>query len=231
MEYQGPLTIPVARQSADVKAEFITKVYGHLLAMVGLFVAIEVALFTSGIAEPIYETFAGGSWLLVLGGFMIASHFATKAAHRIDSVGLQYAGLVGVTLAYALLFVPILYVANVNYPGVTSSAATITLLMFAGLTAIVWKTKANFEGMGRYLMLTGIAAIVLIVASLLFGFELGVWFSVAMIAYSCGSILYSTDKVLNRYPPSGYVGAATELFASVAILFFYVMRLLMALRR
>ncbi|HMB92817.1 MAG TPA: Bax inhibitor-1 family protein, partial [Rhodothermales bacterium] len=73
-----------------------------------------------------------------------------------------------------------------------------------------------------------IVAIVLIVAALLFGFELGTFFSVAMIALAGGAILYDTSNILHHYPEDRYVGAALELFASVALMFWYVLRLFMS---
>ena len=38
--------------------------------------------------------------------------------------------------------------------------------------------------------------------------------------------LHDTSKVMNSYPEDRYVGAALELFAGVALLFWYVLRLL-----
>ena len=47
----------------------------------------------------------------------------------------------------------------------------------------------------------GVSALVLIVAAVLFGLSLGIWFSVAMIALAGASILYQTQTILRRYPP------------------------------
>src|SRR3546814_7271216 len=44
------------------------------------------------------------------------------------------------------------------------------------------------------LMWGGIAALVLIVAAVIFGLSLGIWFSVAMIALAGGSILYQRSE-------------------------------------
>jgi len=66
---------------------------------------------------------------------------------------------------------------------------------------------------------------VLIMAALLFGLELGVWFSLAMIGLAGASILYQTQTILRNYPEEAYVGAAVQLFASVMLLFWYVLRL------
>jgi hypothetical protein len=63
---------------------------------------------------------------------------------------------------------------------------------------------------------------------IIFGFELGTYFSVAMVALAGGAILYDTSNVLRRYPEDRYVAAALALFASVALMFWYVLRLFMA---
>jgi hypothetical protein len=76
----------------------------------------------------------------------------------------------------------------------------------------------------------GVAALVLILAAVLFGLSLGIWFSVGMIALAGGSILYQTQTIMRRYPAEAYVGAAVQLFASVMLLFWYVLRLVGALR-
>jgi FtsH-binding integral membrane protein len=76
----------------------------------------------------------------------------------------------------------------------------------------------------------GIVAIALMVAGALFGLELGVWFSIAMVAFAGAAILYDTSNVLHHYPADRHVGAALELFASVALLFWYILRLFMSRR-
>jgi FtsH-binding integral membrane protein len=42
------------------------------------------------------------------------------------------------------------------------------------------------------------------------------------------AILYDTSNVLLRFPEDRYVAAALELFASVALMFWYVLRLFMS---
>ena len=61
-----------------------------------------------------------------------------------------------------------------------------------------------------------------------FGFELGTWFSVAMVAFAGAAILYDTSNVLHHYPEDRYVAGALQLFASVALMFWYVLRLFMS---
>ena len=73
-------------------------------------------------------------------------------------------------------------------------------------------------------------ALVAIVSAVLFGFELGTWFSVAMVGLAGASILYDTSNILREYPEDRHVGAALQLFASVAMMFWYVLRIFMASR-
>jgi FtsH-binding integral membrane protein len=51
-----------------------------------------------------------------------------------------------------------------------------------------------------------------------------------MVALAGASILYDTSNVLHHYPEDRYVGAALQLFASVAMMLWYVLRLLMSRR-
>jgi hypothetical protein len=71
----------------------------------------------------------------------------------------------------------------------------------------------------------------LIVAGALFGFDLGMAFAVGMVALAGGSILYDTSKILRSYPEHRYVGAALQLFASVALLFWYVLQIFLRMRK
>ncbi len=218
----------VSRQSVDVRATFITRTYAHLLgAMIG-FALIEVVLFQTGIATVIARAFLSVNWLWVLGGFMIVGWLASRTAHSTVSRPAQYAALVGFVIAEALIFVPLLFIAQAAAPGVIRSAALVTLIGFTGLTAVAVMTRKDFSFLGGILRWGFVVALVLIVAGVLFGFELGTFFSVAMIALAGGAILYDTSNILHHYPEDRYVGAALELFASVALMFWYVLRLFMS---
>jgi FtsH-binding integral membrane protein len=76
----------------------------------------------------------------------------------------------------------------------------------------------------------GIVAMVLIVAGVIFVFQMGTFFSVAMVALAGASILYDTSNVLHHYSEDRYVAASLELFASVALMLWYVLRLFMSRR-
>ena len=222
---QQPLT--VANLGVGVRATFIMRTYTHLVAAILSFAALEWVLFSTGLAQPIAQAMLGVSWLFVLGGFVVVGWLASRTAHRTTSMAAQYGALAAFVAAEALIFVPLLYVANAYAPGAIQSAGVVTVLGFAGLTAVVFTTRKDFSFLGSALRWGFIVALVLIVAGVLFGFELGTFFSVGMIALAGAAILYDTSNVLHHYPKDRYVAAALELFASVALMFWYVLSLFM----
>lgn len=222
--------VPVAQLGVNARAAFITRTYTHLLGAIFGFILIEMALFSSGLALVIARAMLGTSWLVVLGGFLIVSWFARSLARNSTSVGAQYGALAAFVVAEAIIFVPILAIAQSIAPDIIESAATVTLLGFSGLTAVAFYTRKDFSFLGSLLAWGGIAALVLIVASVLFGFQLGTFFSVGMIALAGAAILYDTSNVLHYYPEDRHVSASLELFASVALMFWYVLRLFMSSR-
>ncbi len=217
-----------AAVGTDARADFITRTYLHLFGAILLFVAIEVALFQSGLAEPIASTLLSGSWLLVLGAFMLVSWFASRTAYSSASTPAQYAALGALVIAYAIIFVPLLYMAAYySDPGVIRSAAWVTLLGFTGLTAVAVLSRKDFSFLGALLKWGFVVAIVLIVASVLFGFELGTFFSVAMVGLAGAAILFDTSKIMRDFPVDRHVAAALQLFSSVALMFWYILQLFM----
>lgn len=223
-------SVPVIELDGQTRGRFIARTYGHLMGAILAFTVIEIFLFKSGLAAAITHALLGTSWLLVLGGFVVVSWIARAAAHRASSLAAQYAALAGYVLAEAVIFVPLLFIADKYAPGAITSAALITLLAFASLTLLVFSTRKDFSFLRGILMWGGIVAMVLIVGGVLFGFQLGTFFSVAMIALAGGAILYDTSNVLHHYPEDRYVAAALELFASVALMLWYVLRLLSSRR-
>jgi hypothetical protein len=221
----------VALRSEETRAEFITKTYLHLFGAILAFTLLEMAYFLTGLAVPIALALLGTSWLLVLGGFVVVSWLATRIAHVAESPAAQYAALGAYVVAESIIFVPLLLLAQVaTEGGVIQSAAMVTLLGFTGLTVLVFLTRKDFSFLGALLGWCGVVALVLIVSGAVFGFELGTFFSVAMIALAGGAILHDTSKVLHHFPEDRYVAAALELFASVALMFWYVLRLYLSRR-
>lgn len=218
------------------RGRFLTQTYVHLFAAILLFVLIEVALFSSGTADSILKSLlsrgGGVTWLVILGAYMLLGSLATHVAHSAASKPAQYAALLFFVALEAFFFVPILWMANKMVPGggMIQSAAVITLGGFALLTAIVFMTRADFSFLRGILFWAGICALLLIVGGAIFGFNLGMAFSVAMVALAGGWILYDTSNILHHYSEDRYVGASLALFSSVAMMFWYVLRIFMQSR-
>lgn len=222
----------VSRAEPEARALFIRKTYSHLAAALLVFVGLTGLMINSPAGLKITQVMLGGkySWLIVMGGFMGVSWIANKWATSDTSVGMQYLGLGLYTVAEAVIFVPILFIAESQYPGVITQAAIMTGVLFAGLTAIVFITRHDFSFMGPILAIAGMVAIGVIVCSILFGFNLGTLFSGIMILFAAGAILYDTSNIMHHYRTDQHVAASLSLFASVALLFWYILRLFMSLR-
>ena len=126
-----------------------------------------------------------------------------------------------------LVFAPLLFIANVYYEGVIQDAAIFTMILFAGLTAVVFLTGKDFSFLGGILGIGMIAAVGFIVMSIIFGFNLPMLFTCLMIVLACGYILYETSNVLHVYNTKQHVAASLALFAAVALLFWYLLQLFM----
>lgn len=237
--YESPLNIadlPAAMAEESARTAFIRRVYLHVFGAVLLFVGIEAAIFTLVPPEVLASTMGmilGGKlgWLFVLGAFMAASYVAQSLANSEASAGLQYLGLGMYVVVQALIFVPLLFIANRVAPDTIPAAGMLTMLIFGGLTAFVVMTKADFSGWGQYLWWAGIASMAIVVAAIFFQFQLGVWFAGGMVGLASAYILYDTSNILHRYRTSQHVAAALALFASLATLFYFVLRLLLAFNR
>jgi FtsH-binding integral membrane protein len=229
----------VADAPVDARRAFIRKTYTHLMAAVYAFVGLEFLLFAMGLDQTMLQLLGTTrfSWLIVLGAFIAVSWIADSWARSTTSIGMQYAGLFLYVLAQAVIFLPLLSLAKVmtvtvagTSVGVIPAAAVTTLLMFAGITAIAFATKKDFSFLGSFLGFGAIAAFALIVISILFGFYPGIWFCWAMVVLASGYILYDTSNIIHQYRTDQYVAAALALFASVALLFWYVIQIFMASR-
>jgi FtsH-binding integral membrane protein len=218
--------------AADVRAAFIRRTYAHLAVAVLAFVGLEcLFLNTPAILNPMLQLM-GRAWWAVLIGFMIVGWVADKWAQSDTSIGMQYLGLALYTLAESIIFVPLLYIAGrFGGPGVIPTAGIITAVLFLGMTIIVLMSGADFSFLRTGLCVAGLAATGLVVCSLIFGFSLGIFFSAAMAILACGYVLYYTSAVLHHYRTDQHVAAALALFAAVALLFWYIVRIMMELQR
>ncbi len=223
----GPPVIALPEQD---RVTFLVRVYQHLGLAIGAFVALEFVLFKTGLAEKLYDLISGSGpvWLLILGGFMVVNWLAVQASHDLLNPARQYGGLFALAAAESLIFAPFLYYVyeSDNGGGTIAGAAVITAVGFGGLTLVAMFTRRDLSVLRPIVMWGGMLALVAIVGAVLFGAELGTWFSVAMIGLAGASILYQTQSIMRNYPAEAYVGAALQLFASVMTLFWYVLRLM-----
>ncbi len=216
------------------RTTFLRKTYLHLLGAVLAFVGIEVALFKSGLGESLVQTMFTGrwSWVIVMGAFLLVSYLANKWAYSETSRATQYAGLSIYVVAQAIIFLPILWIVQNAYPNgheILATAALITTVLFGGLTATIMLTKADMNWMGKYLMFGGIALFgIAIVGAFMGGTGMGIWFPILGAVLMCGYILYETSAMMHHMRTDQYVAASLALFSSLATLFYYILRIVMA---
>jgi len=164
-------------------------------------------------------------WLLVLAAFMGVSYLANRWAMSDASNTTQYLGLAVYVIAEAVIFVPMIAIAMYasGDGSILVKAGIVTLGLFLGLTATVFLTRSDFSFLGPILAIGGFMALGFIVASALFGFSLGSVFAFVMVAFAGSAILYNTSNVMQRFNTNQYVAASLTLFASIALLFWYIL--------
>ncbi len=233
----GTSDVPAVLAEARQRADFIRRTYIHLGAAVLGFVALVSLLVNLPLGEKITEMVVVNpwTWMLMLGGFLAVSWIAERWAQSTTSLATQYAGLILYTVAESVIFTPLIWVVS-HYErafgvDIIGPAALATVVLFGGLTLIVFATGADFSFLRSVLYLAGLAALLLIVGSLIFGFQLGLLFSVAMVALAAGYALYHTSEVLHHYRTDQHVAAALALFATMALMFWYMIRVVWAVQR
>lgn len=237
--YNNPYETPAygmnsiaAAAVADERIRFIRNTYLHLAGAIFAFVMIELILFNlfpslvANITALLFGT--PYSWLIVLGAFMAVSYIADRWAMSNQSKQMQYAGLGLYVVAEAVIFIPLLCIAEMQAPGAIQSAGVVTLIIFGGLSAVVFVTKADFSFMRYALYLAGLAALAAIAVSIFVPGMLGGWFAWLMVVLASGYILYHTSNVLHHYRTDQHVAASLALFSSVALLFWYVLQIFMS---
>jgi len=217
--------------TSEKRVAFYRKTYTHLALAVLLFVLVEMIFFQiPPLLEFALSLTQGWLWLLMLGGFMLVTNYAEKMAVSSHDKNKQYLALLLYVVAEAFIFIPLLLIsmmiAEEGGANILSQAAILTLSLFSGLSAIVLLTKKDFSFLKSGLTIASFIALGLIVAGTLFGFNLGLWFSVGMVALASGSILYQTSNMVHKYNEDQYVAASLGLFASLMLLFWYILSIL-----
>lgn len=229
----GNQLVSVAESSPAERGRFIRRTYGHVAGAVLAFIVIETLLMKAPFTPPLMQAMFSSqySWLIVMGLFMGASWLAQNLARAGSSIAMQYVGLGIYVVAQAIVFVPMIWMAIMySSPDVLPMAAIMTLGLFLGLTGVVVFTKVDFSFLGSILMIGFFISLGVIVASIIFGFNLGILFSALMVLFAAGTILYQTSQVMNNYPSDQYVAASLVLFGSVMLMFWYILRIFLSRR-
>lgn len=232
----------VATQGVSDRVMFLRRTYALLGAALLAWAALTAGMmrFATQTSIELTRWALGGrwSWLIVLALFMLVGYIAQRLALSKASRGTQYAGLAIFVVAESLILQPLLWLAIARFGGSTADAfaliaqaAAITIAIFVGLTATVFITKRDFSFLRGVLTVGMFAVLGIIVASILFGFSLGALFCGAVILLMAGYILFQTTLIMKEFPPTFHVAAALMLFSTIATLFWYVLQLLMAIRR
>jgi FtsH-binding integral membrane protein len=223
-----------ARAAVSERAGFIRRTYLHLAGAILGFVGLEILvfnLFTGPQMDQFMASMFHTPWsmLIIMAAFIGVGFLARWWAYNGTSQAMAYAGLALYVVFQAFIFVPILHIAvhYANDPTLLPTAAVLTLSIFGGLTAAAFLTKKDFSFLGPILSVAGFLMLGVIIAGIIFGFTLGLLFSFFAVALACGFILYDTSNVIHRFRTDQHVAAALELFASVAFLFFHILRILL----
>lgn len=253
-----PIEGAVATLGVSDRVTFLRKTYAHLGVSLLAFAAITGALFNyapqlTWKMSTMFGSSMGGMLALVV-VLIFLMYGAERLARSSTSVGLQYVGLgLGIALQVFMLM-PLIWVlmlkfshftpdqllmirAGVMVPALNGVASeilvqsvVITLVIFVGLTLVVFITKKDFSFMRGALTIGSFALIGVAFASILFGFSVGALFSGFVVLLMAGYILYETSAIMKDFPPTAHVAAALVLFVTVATMFRAILRIMISLR-
>lgn len=232
IENPMPTKTLVGHLESEARVAFYKNTYSHVAGGVLVFILFEYLLLQSeSVVKFALSMTEGYLWLVMLGGFMLITNYAESTALRTTDKNKQYLAYGVYILAEAFIFVPMIYIARFYMDAgdeILQQAGIVTLALFAGLSSVVFVTKKDFSFLKTGLTIGFFIALGLIIAGTLFGFNMGLWFSVGMCLLAGGSILYQTSNLVHKYGEEDYIPAAIGLFASLMLLFWYVLRIFMS---
>jgi FtsH-binding integral membrane protein len=228
--YTSPLEDVIIDQPEETRASFVRKTYWHLAGAIAAFAVLETMLQSMGFGDAALMALGTSrfSWLIVMVAFMGVSWIANKWALSSTSSTTQYLGLGVFVVAEAVIFLPLIAIAKSFDNNVIGQAAVVTMALVLGITAVAFTMKKDFSFLGGILRLGGFVMIGLILASFFLPITLGFWFAAIGVLFAGGCILYDTSNIMYHYRPGQHVAASLSLFASVALMFWYVLRLFMS---
>lgn len=216
-----------SRSLASARSEFLRKTYLNLSLGFAAFIALEAMLVNWQPAVDLaVRMISGNNWLIVLIAFMGVSWLANSWAHTGGTLGKQYAGFALYIIAESIIFLPLIIFANSYAPDTIPQAAILTAALTAGISAYAFISRKDFSFLGSFLTISCFVALGIIVCAILFGWQLGLWFSGAMIVFAGLTVLYQTSAIIHQYRDDQHVAAALGLFASIALMFWYILQFL-----
>jgi FtsH-binding integral membrane protein len=224
--YAAPRDMFVVDAQLSERLSFLRRVYLNVFGAILLMVGLEAVIFATGFNITMLQMM-GQSWWISLLVFMGVTWFAERLAYSGASNATQYLGLGLFVGAQSLITAPILTIATLTNPSLIGQAAFITLLITGALTLFVVVSKTDFSFMRNALFLAGLGLFAVSVGSAIFGFSLGLGFSVGVVVLMCGYILYETSLIMHHLPTTAHVAGALMIFGSIAVLFRQILYLLM----
>lgn len=215
------------------RVTFIKRTYAHVALAVLAFVGFEALLLNTELGIEIGISMAN-NWIIVILLFMGGAWIANKWAHEPGNIQKQYVGLFLYAFLEALIFLPLFMIIlySEQFQGeatqIIGQAGVVSAGLFTALSGIAIFSGKDFSFLRSILMVGFGVAFAMIIAGSLFGFDLGLWFSAAMVLLAGGSILFQTSKLVHDYHSTQHVAAALGLFASFMLLFYYVLQIFMS---
>lgn len=207
---------------------FLRRVYAHVFGAILLMIGLEAAFFTTGFNITLLQLM-GQSWWISLLIFLGVSWLAERMAYSGASAVAQYTGLALFVGVQAVITAPVLTIATLTNPSLIGQAGFVTLLITGCLTLYVVVSKKDFSFMRNTLFLAGLGLFAVSIASAIWGFSLGLGFSVGIVVLMCGYILYETSLIMHHLPTTAHVAGALMIFGSIAVLFRQILFILMRL--
>jgi hypothetical protein len=149
------------------------------------------------------------NWLLVIGAYMLVGWAATHVAHKVESRPRNISpGSPSSRPSSAVC--PLLLIAALKAPASSKAPSASRCSARWVSPPPLHITRKDFSFLRGMLVWGGILALVAIVGAVLFGFELGTWFSVAMIGFAGAAAVYLYEHLEHSSItiPEGQVSSA-----------------------
>jgi len=214
----------VSRAPANVRAEFIRKVYN--LFFTSILITVGVGWFCAqpsvmAIILPMRMLF----WLVGF-GLVLGIGWSRKAN------GANMGMLFAFSAVWGAILGPLVALVERFAPGVGTQAAVLTVATFGGLSLYAIQSKKDFSYLGGFLFAALIGLIVAGIVMMFFHTPLmSMVYAAAGILIFSGFTLYDTSQIMNRLQPNEAVAGALDLYLDFINLFLFILRMLMELNR